>query len=94
VETGIAIGMPEGTYGMRAARTGIASKMGTAVGGGVIDAEYTGEVKVILRNHGQADCSFEASEPIAQLVIKIIADADAMEVDNQGITERGKLGFG
>jgi len=94
VETGIVIGMPEGTYGRRAVRSGIASKMGTAVGSGVIDGDYTREVKVILRNHGQADCSFKAGERIAQLIIKIIADADAMEVDNLGITERGKLGFG
>jgi len=48
VETGIAIGPPEGTYGRLAARSGMASKMGIAVGGGVIDADYTGEVKVIL----------------------------------------------
>jgi len=48
VETGIAIGFPEGTYGRPAARSGMARKMGIAVGGGVIDADYTGEVKLIL----------------------------------------------
>jgi len=42
------IGFPEGTYGRLAARSGMASKMGIAVGGGVIDAEYTREVKVML----------------------------------------------
>jgi len=52
VETAIAIGLPQGTYGRLAARSAMASKMGIAVGGGVIDADYTGEVKVILRNHG------------------------------------------
>jgi len=41
VETGIVIGLPEGTYGRLAARSGMASKMGIAVGGGVIDADYT-----------------------------------------------------
>jgi len=50
VETEIAIGLPEGTYGRLAVRSGMASKMGIAVGGGVIDADYTGEVNVILRN--------------------------------------------
>ena len=60
VETGIAIGLPEGTYGRLAARSGMTSKMGIAVGGSVIDADYTGEVTVILRNHRQADCSFKA----------------------------------
>jgi len=48
VETGIAIGLPEGTYRRLVVRSGIASKIGIAVGGGVIDADYTGEVKVIL----------------------------------------------
>jgi len=55
VETGIAIGLPEGTYARLAVRSGLASKMRIAVGSGVIDADYTGEVKVILRNHGKAD---------------------------------------
>jgi len=48
VETGIAIGFPEGTYRRLAARSGMARKMGIAVGGGVIDADYTGEVQFIL----------------------------------------------
>ena len=48
VGTGIAIGLPKGTYGRLAARSGMASKNGIAVGGGVIDEDYTGEVKVIL----------------------------------------------
>jgi len=51
VDTGMAIGLPSGTYGRLAARSGMASKHGIAVGGGVIDADYTGEIKVILRNH-------------------------------------------
>jgi len=94
VETGIAMGLPEGTYGRLAARSGMASKMGIAVGGGVIDSEYTGEVKVILRNHGEADCVFKAGDRIAQLIVEKVANADAMEVDDLGTTERGKAGFG
>jgi len=94
VETGIVIGLPEGTYGRLAARSGMASKMGIAVGGGVINADYTGEVKVILRNHGEADCVFKAEDRIAQLIVEKVANADAMEGDDLGITERGKMGFG
>jgi len=94
VETGIAIGLPEGTYGRLAVRSGMASKMGIAVGGGVIDVDYTGEVKVILRNHGEADCVFKAGDRIAQLIVEKVANADAMEVDDLEITERGKMGFG
>jgi len=94
VEMGIAIGLPQGTYRRLAARSGMASKMGIAVGRGVIDADYTGEVKVILRNHGEADCVFNAGDRIAQLIIEKVANAHGMEVDDLGITERGTIGFG
>jgi len=43
----------------------MASKMGIGVGGDIIDADYTREIKVILRNHGETDCSFQAGDPIA-----------------------------
>jgi len=71
----------------------MASKIGIAVGGGVIDAHYTGEVKVICRNHGEADCVFQAGDRKAQLIIEKVANADAMEVDDLETTERGKSGF-
>ena len=64
------------------------------MGGGVIDTDYTGEVKVILRNHGEADCVFKAGDQIAQLIVEKVANANAMEVDDLEITERGKMGFG
>jgi len=94
VETGIAIGLPEGTYGRLGTRCGMASKMGIAVSGGVIDADYKGEVQVILRNHGEKGCVFKAGYPIAPLIIEKVANADAMEVDDLETTERGKSGFG
>ena len=62
VETGIVIELPEGTYGRLATRSGMASKMGIVVGGGIIEADYTGEVKVILRNHGKMDCLYKAGD--------------------------------
>jgi len=94
VEMSIQMRLPEGTSGRLAARSGMASKMGIAVGCGVIDADYTGEVKVILRNHGEAYCVFKAGDRIGQLIIEKIANADAMEVDELGGTERGEIGFG
>jgi len=48
VAMGIAIGLPAGTYGRLVARSGMCSKMGIGVGGGVMDADYTREVKVRL----------------------------------------------
>jgi len=72
----------------------MASKIRIAVGDGVIDADYTGEVKVILRNQGEADCVFKAGDGIAQLIVEKVANPNTMEVDDRGITERGKMGFG
>ena len=65
VDTGIGIGLPKGTYGRLAARSGLASKQGIAVGGGVIDPDYTGEVKGILRSHGINNNEFKAGGRIA-----------------------------
>jgi len=75
--------VPEGGCGRLAARSALASKMGIGVGSGVIDPDYTGEVKVILWNHGQADCSFKAGDRIAQLIVERITDSDATELDEE-----------
>jgi len=68
VDTGIAIGLPRETYSRLAARKGIASKHGIAVGGGVIDADYTDEIKVILLNHGNTSYEFKGCDRISQLI--------------------------
>ena len=94
VETGIAIGLPKGTYGRLAARSGMASKHGIAVGGGVIDADYTGEVRIILRNHGTTDYEFRTGDRIAQLIVEKIQTSEAVVVDKLVETERGTQGFG
>jgi len=59
VDTGIAIGLHRGTYVRLAARSGMANKHGIAVGGGVIDADFTGEIKVKLRNNGDTSYEFK-----------------------------------
>jgi len=94
VETGIVIGLPEGTNGRLAATRDMPSTMGIKVDSGVIHAEYTREAKVILKNHGQADCLFKEGDRIAQLIVESIADTDAMELADLGTTERGKNGCG
>ena len=94
VEKGIAIGLPKGTYGRLAAQSGKASKHGITVGGGVIGADYTGEVRVILRNHGTTDYEFKAGDRIAQLIVERIPTSEAMVVDKLVKTERGTQGFG
>ena len=72
----------------------MASKKGIAINGGVIDADYTGEVKVIMINHGKIDCRIQAGDRIAQLIIEKIDSSDMMEVDDLKVTERAGKGFG
>ena len=72
----------------------MASKQGIAVGGGVIDADYTGEIRVILRNHGTSDYQFKEGDRIAQLIVKRIQTSEAVMVDKLGERERGNQGFG
>jgi len=72
VDTGIARGLPRGTYGWLAARSGMANKHGIAGGGGVIDADYTREMKVILQNHCNTSYQFKAGERITQLIVEKI----------------------
>jgi len=94
VDTGIAIGLPRGTDGRLEARSGMAGKHGIVVGGGVIEADYTGEIKVILRNHGDTRYEFKAGYRIAQLIVEKIQTHDAMEIHNLDDKERGTQGFG
>jgi len=83
------------TKGSRlAARSGMAGKHGIAVGGRVIDADYTREIKVILQTHGDTSYEFKAGYRIAQLMVEKIQKHDAMAIDNLDDTERGTQGFG
>jgi len=72
----------------------MASKHGIAVGGGVIDADYTGEIKVILTNYRNTSFEFKAGNRIAQLIVEKIETQDAMEIDNLDNMERGTQRFG
>jgi len=69
-ETGIAIGLPKGTYARIAPRSGLASKKGIAINGGVIDADNTGEIRVIIINHGKVDCRIQEEDRIAHSSLK------------------------
>jgi len=94
VDTGIAIGLPKGTYSSLVARSGMTSKHGIAVGSDVIDADYTGEINIIFRNQRHASYKFKAGNHIAQLIVEKIKTHDAMEMGNLKDTERGTRGFG
>lgn len=89
--------IPEGHYGRIAARSGLAVRHGIDVGAGVIDADYTGIVSVLLFNHGDADVTVSPGDRIAQLLLERVSTPDVEEdVDlfSTCSTERGTKGFG
>ena len=89
VETSLAIGLPKGTYARIAPRSGLASKIRISVGGGVIDADYTGEVKVILINQGNEECWIQAEARMAEIIVEKINTETAVQVNHLRKTDRG-----
>ena len=96
VSTDISIIVPVGTYGRVAPRSGLAVKHGISTGAGVIDADYRGEVKVVLFNHSDKEFEIKQGDRIAQLVLERIVNADIEQIDLEGLekTDRGEGGFG
>src|SRR5690606_38175928 len=96
IPTGIAIAMPAQLEAQVRPRSGLAWKHGiTALNSpGTIDADYRGEIKVILINHGQNTFVIERGERIAQLVFQEIPSVRLVAVDELPDTERGSGGFG
>ena len=95
VNTGVAIRVPDGTYGRIAPRSGLAVR-GVHVGAGVIDADYRGPVKVLLFNFNpDVDLVVQRGDRIAQLVLEVARTPDVDVVDDLGgSTARGAAGFG
>ena len=93
LSTGVALEIPRGHYGRIASRSSLASQ-GVDVAGGVIDADFRGEVKVILANHGDTPKSFEVGDRIAQIIIEKIAETPLAEGRELSTTSRGGGGFG
>jgi dUTP pyrophosphatase len=94
VSTGIAFTVPADTYGRISSRSGLSLRNGIEVGGGVIDADYTGEVKVILYNHSDDPFSYAKGDRIAQLVVETIKHPNVVVVKDLSQTLRGIGGFG
>ena len=96
VPTGIFMALPEGFEAQVRPRSGLAIKKGIGVlnSPGTIDADYRGEVCVILVNLSSEDFVIEDGERIAQMVIARYEQADWQEVDVLDETERGSGGFG
>ena len=83
-----------GTYGRIAPRSGLAWKKHIDVGAGVIDADYRGNVGVVLFNHGAEDLEVKVGDRVAQLILEKIAYAEVEEVAELPETVRGAGGFG
>ena len=94
VSTGISVKLPPGLYGRIAPRSGLAVKNGAHVGAGVIDPDYTGELKVLLFNHGDDVLKIKIGERIAQLVLERFETPEVKEVTEIEETQRGASGFG
>ena len=87
IKTGLAIAVPNGTYGRIAPQSGLATK-GISVDAGVIDADHRGELKVLLVNHGTSDYEIKTGDHLAQLIVEKIVDQDWEDIQMLDKTER------
>ncbi len=96
VPTGISMEIPLGYEVQVRPRSGLAAKHGIGVlnSPGTIDADYRGEVKVILFNFSDTDFVIKRGDRIAQMIIAELIQADITEVDELTDTVRGAGGFG
>jgi dUTP pyrophosphatase len=96
VPTGIALALPPGWEGQVRPRSGLALRHGITVlnSPGTIDADYRGEIRVILGNLGSAPVTIARGERIAQLVIAPVSRAEWQLVTQLPATARGTGGFG
>ena len=96
IPTGIAIALPPGTEGQVRPRSGLAARHGISVLNtpGTVDADYRGEIQVILVNFGRESFVVERGQRIAQLVIAPIFHAQLLEQQKLSKTKRGTTGFG
>ncbi|MCM5554724.1 dUTP diphosphatase [Pleomorphomonas sp. NRK KF1] len=96
VPTGLALALPSGYEAQVRPRSGLAAKHGVTVlnSPGTIDADYRGEIKVILINLSDTPFPIERGERIAQMVIAPVSRARLVETDALDATVRGAGGFG
>ena len=96
VPTALAIALPEGFEAQVRPRSGLAAKHGVTVlnAPGTIDADYRGEIQVILINHGDEPFTIRRGERVAQMVIAPVVQAKLVPVVTLSETNRGSGGFG
>ena len=96
VPTGLTIALPPGYEAQVRPRSGLASKHGVTVlnSPGTVDADYRGEIGVLLVNHGDGPFSIRRGERIAQMVIAPVVQVELVSAARLSATERGSGGFG
>ena len=96
IPTGLTIALPEGFEAQIRPRSGLAAKHGVTVlnAPGTVDADYRGEIGVLLINHGNTPFLVRRGERIAQMVIAAVVRAEFTRVTSLSATERGGGGFG
>jgi len=96
IGTGIAISLPAGYEAQIRPRSGLADRQGITLlnSPGTIDADYRGEICVILVNHGVDAVRVCSGDRIAQMIVGPVSHVELVEVDELDETERGSGGFG
>ena len=96
IPTGLTIALPPGYEAQVRPRSGLAAKHGVTVlnAPGTVDADYRGEIGVLLINHGDAPFPIRRGERIAQMVIASVIQAELVPAVSLTATERGSGGFG
>ena len=96
VPTGLTIALPAGYEAQVRPRSGLASKHGVTVlnAPGTIDADYRGEIGVLLINHGDAPFPIRRGERIAQMVVAAVVRGELLPAVSLSTTSRGSGGFG
>jgi dUTP pyrophosphatase len=96
VPTGLTMALPAGFEAQVRPRSGLAARYGVTVlnAPGTIDADYRGEIAVLLINHGSEPFVIRRGERIAQMVIASVTRAELVPATSLAATERGSGGFG
>ena len=94
IPLGIAIQVPEGTYGRLCSRSSVVSEYGVSVEAGVIDRGYTGEIGILLNHRGTRPYVICKGHRIGQLILERCVQAPVAVVDSLPVTQRGAGGWG
>lgn len=94
IPVGVAVEIPKGHVGLVTGRSGLASKHGIDIYGGIVDHGYTGEIRAIMFNGSNTPFYVEPGDRIAQLLILPCVRAELQVVEELEETARGTAGFG